>query len=139
MRPAAAAFLLLLTLPAVAADKLSPFTEVVFEDETPFVRFEGKWYELIELDGLKAERIVKFCKATYDRKWDRRFAEDLVEVLEKMGQRPGRHVRLLLAIRCLAQIFGDLYISSTVAYRGHLPVGFADSFPKNRARHSMDD
>jgi hypothetical protein len=96
MRPAAVAFLLLLTLPALAADKLSPFTEVVFEGDTPFVRFEGKWYELLELDGLKAERIVKFCKRTYDRKWDKRFAEDLVEVLEKMGQRPARSVRLVL-------------------------------------------
>ncbi|MHC4137954.1 MAG: S41 family peptidase [Planctomycetota bacterium] len=92
----AVAFLLLLTVPAVAADRLSPFTEVVFEGETPFVRFEGKWYELLELDGLKADRIIAFCKRTYDRKWDRRFAEDLVEVLEKMGQRPGRHVRLVL-------------------------------------------
>ena len=96
MRPAAIAFLLLLVVPAAAAEKLSPFTEVRFEGETPLVRFEGKWYELIELDGLKAARIVAFCKEKYDRKWDRRFAEDLVEVLEAMGQRPGRHVRLVL-------------------------------------------
>jgi len=96
MRPAVVAFLLLLVVPVSAAEKLSPFTEVLFERETPFVRYEGKWYELTELDGLKAARIVAFCKQKYGSKWKKRFAEDLVEVLEAMGRRPGRDVRLVL-------------------------------------------
>lgn len=96
MRPAVVAFLLLLPSPVLAAEKLSPFTEVVFEGETPFVRYEGKWYELLEFDGLEVARIVAFCKQRYDRKWDRRFAEDIVEVFEAMGKRPGRHVKLVL-------------------------------------------
>lgn len=101
MRRAAVAFLLLVPLfllssPVLAAEKLSPFTAVRFEGETPFVRYEGKWYELLEFDGLKVERLVKFCKQKYDRKWDRRFAEDIVEVFEAMGKRLGRHVELVL-------------------------------------------
>lgn len=96
MRPAVVVFLLLVLSPVLAAEKLSPFSEVVFEGETPFVRYEGKWYELLEFDGLEVERIVAFCKQRYDRKWDRRFAEDIVEVFEAMGKRLGRHVELVL-------------------------------------------
>jgi lipocalin len=71
MRPAVVAFLLLLLLfplPVLAAEKLSPFTEVVFEGETPFVRYEGKWYELLEFDGVNVARLVAFCKQRYNRK-----------------------------------------------------------------------
>ncbi len=91
-----AVVLFLLSASALGADKLSPFTEVVFEGETPFVRYEGKWYELLEFDGVEVARLVKFCKQRYDRKWDRRFAEDIVEVFEAMGKRLGRDVKLLL-------------------------------------------
>jgi C-terminal processing protease CtpA/Prc len=92
----AALILLLLANVAPAAETLSPFTAVEFEGDTPFVQYDGKWYELLELEGMKAGEIVGFCRKTWPGKWEKRFAEDLVEVLEKMGKRPGRSVRLSL-------------------------------------------
>ncbi|MHC4956560.1 MAG: S41 family peptidase, partial [Planctomycetota bacterium] len=78
------------------ADKLSPFTEVACEGETPYVRFAGEWYELLEMDGVAAKKIISFCKKRYGRDWERRFAEDLVEVLEGMGRKAGPTAKLKL-------------------------------------------
>jgi len=88
--------LLLLAVASTAAPKLSPFTAVEFDGETPLVRFEGKWYRLVQLDSIEAGKIVAFCKERYRGKWQRRFAEDLVEVLEAMGKQPGRTIALRL-------------------------------------------
>ncbi|MCC6153490.1 MAG: beta-lactamase family protein, partial [Candidatus Hydrogenedentes bacterium] len=38
--------------------------------------------------------IVEFCKRTYQDKWQKRFAEDLVEVMTAMGHAPGDTVKL---------------------------------------------
>jgi len=88
--------LLVLVAHAAAAPKLSPFTGVRFEGDTPHVRFEGKWYRLLELDNVEAKKIVAFCHERYRGKWEKRFAEDLVEVLEAMGKAPGPTVSLRL-------------------------------------------
>ncbi|MHC4933574.1 MAG: hypothetical protein ACYTGV_15435 [Planctomycetota bacterium] len=92
----AAVIVILLAGVAAAAEKLSPFTAVEFEGHTPFVQYDGKWYELLEMEGMKAGEIVGFCRKTWPGKWQKRFAEDLFEVLERMGKRPGRSVRLAL-------------------------------------------
>lgn len=77
-------------------EKLSPFTDVVAEGGRIIVEFSGKEYELLEIDGLETDAIIRFSRETYPRNWEKRFAEDLVEVLTRMGSRPGKTASLLL-------------------------------------------
>lgn len=74
----------------------APFTEVITDGDEARVRYVGKMYILIELDGLKTKDILRFARETYDRRWEKRFAEDLVEVLTRMGHKPGATVKLIL-------------------------------------------
>ena len=77
--------------------KLAPFSAVRWKDATPQVRVNSDtWYELLELNDLKASKIVAFSKKTYDNLWQKRFEEDLVEVLSRMGHKPGDTVKLKL-------------------------------------------
>ncbi len=85
-----------LTLFAQVPDKAAPFTAVKWSDEQPVVRVEGGWYELQSLNGIPIEEIVAFCKQEYDRKWQKRFSEDLVEVLQMMGKTPELDAELVL-------------------------------------------
>lgn len=76
--------------------KLSPFTQVSCHDDNAVVVFSGKRYELISIDGLPAIQILEFCHKTYAARWEKRFAEDLVEVLSGMGKTVGSSVNLVL-------------------------------------------
>ena len=97
--------LLALTLAGIAApalhaagfDKLSPFSMVRWQGEQPEVEVQGKWYRLIAIDGITTERILAFCKDRYPERWDKRFCEDLVEVLHGMRHPPGDAVSLEVA------------------------------------------
>ena len=87
----------ILFLLAVAAQdyaKLSPFEATRWKEDRPEVRVAGSWYALEALNGHAADRIVRFCKDTYGRRWQKRFDEDLVEVLSRMGHPPGKTVTL---------------------------------------------
>ena len=76
--------------------KVSPFAGVRWEEDEPVVKVGKKWYTLVSLDGIAAEKIVKFSKRTYEDKWQKRFEEDLVEVLEGMEHEPGDRVELVV-------------------------------------------
>jgi hypothetical protein len=76
--------------------KLSPFTEVRFEAEKTIVQFRGKTYELLALDDIASEKIVRASKDNFGQLWQKRFAEDLVEVLWLMGHHPKTEVSLQL-------------------------------------------
>ena len=76
--------------------KLSPFTKVSCHDDNAVVVFSGKRYELISIDELPAMQILEFCHKTYAARWEKRFAEDLVEVLSGMGKTVGSSVNLVL-------------------------------------------
>ena len=41
-------------------------------------------------------QILEFCHKTYAARWEKRFAEDLVEVLSGMGKTVGSSVNLVL-------------------------------------------
>ena len=66
------------------ATKLSPFTKVRFEGGKVMVTYLGLEYELEAVNGLPVPGILDFCKREYGEKWQRRFAEDLVPVLNNM-------------------------------------------------------
>ncbi len=81
---------------AQAPEKAAPFTAVKWENELPIVRINNEWYPLLKINDLDAKNIVDFCKKAYDSKYQKRFSEDLVEVLTGMGKPPGSSVKLTL-------------------------------------------
>ncbi len=76
--------------------KLSPFSAVRLNGETYEVKLETKWYKLVELHGLEAKIIFEHCKKVYPRNAEKRFAEDLVEVLDSLGHENVSEVDLVL-------------------------------------------
>jgi hypothetical protein len=74
--------------------KLSPFSAVRWKDSTPEVKVKDTWYELLAIDDTEAKDIVKFCKDKDDKHWQKRFEEDLVEMMAGMGHEPGERVTL---------------------------------------------
>jgi hypothetical protein len=66
--------------------KLSPFTSVKASTNSARVRFEGQDYDLVSINGLTTRQILNVCRKEYGDNWQKRFAEDLVEVLAAAGQ-----------------------------------------------------
>jgi hypothetical protein len=76
--------------------KVAPFTGVRWENNRPIVRVQGRWSPLIAIDGVPIDRIMEFAQREFSGKARQRFAEDLVELLSKMGQDPKWEVTLSL-------------------------------------------
>ena len=64
----------------------SPFTAVRWSGDTPEVEVGGTFYELVSVDGVESRELVEFCQYTYVGLWQKRFSEDLVEVLARFGR-----------------------------------------------------
>lgn len=89
--------LLMLMLSAAVAqryEKLAPFDGLRWNADTPEVQVNSTWYRLVSIDGTKQTEILTFCRKTWPGRWKKRFNEDLVEVLTKMGHPPGSTVDL---------------------------------------------
>lgn len=84
------------SLPSEAFPKKSPFAAVRWRDSEPEVRVGQEWFRLVSLDGIAADDILTFCRSSYEEKWRKRFEEDLVEVLIRMGHEPQDAVRLVV-------------------------------------------
>jgi hypothetical protein len=97
-----AAFLAGAHQPGTAQDKakryptLAPFSAVRWKESTPEVKVKDVWYELLAIDDTEAKDIVKFCKDKEEKLWQKRFEEDLVEMMTRMGHEPGEKVTLKL-------------------------------------------
>lgn len=65
--------------------KTSPFAAVRWQESQPEVKLGQEWFKLVSLNGVPASAIVTFSKQTYGDKWRKRFEEDLVELLTRMG------------------------------------------------------
>ncbi len=76
--------------------KASPFAAVRWEESQPEVQIGDAWFKLISMDDVPTSEIVAFCQRTYGDKWQKRFEEDLVEVLMIMGHAPGDEVTLVV-------------------------------------------
>ncbi|MDA8562991.1 beta-lactamase family protein [Mariniblastus sp.] len=83
-------------LPTEAFPKKSPFSAVRWQDSQPEVRLDQAWFKLVSLDGKPATEIVTFSQQTYGELWKKRFEEDLVELLSKMGHPPQDTVTLMV-------------------------------------------
>ncbi len=74
----------------------SPFAAVRWQDSEPEAQVGKERFQLVSLDGIATGDIVKFCQSTYEDKWRKRFEEDLVEVLFRMGHEPKETARLVV-------------------------------------------
>ncbi len=62
----------------------SPFDDLRWRGDEPEVRLGGRWYALLAIDHLQAGYVVGFCQQDGPA-WRKRFSEDLLEVLNLMG------------------------------------------------------
>ena len=93
-----ASFLLMTVLNApIDFDKAAPFTAVRWVDATTEVQVEGVWSGLQSIDGTPIDELLTFAKQSYFSRWQKRFSEDLVELLSLAGQPPGATVQLVLS------------------------------------------
>lgn len=76
--------------------RLSPFTEVHVEGAAARVKFDGQFYELVSIDGILTARLLAAARNQFGDLWEKRFVEDLVEVMDGLGSRPGPTVTLVL-------------------------------------------
>ncbi|MEL6110200.1 MAG: serine/threonine-protein kinase, partial [Planctomycetota bacterium] len=77
----------------------SPFTRVTHRSpETALVQFEGTEYELISIAEIKTAEVLRHCRSKYGDDWDKRFAEDLVEVLDGLGKKVVQTIALELRL-----------------------------------------
>jgi hypothetical protein len=81
---------------SVTYPKRAPFSGVRWQGNKPVVKIGEEWFMLVSLDRIPAEDIVAFSRWTYVDKWRKRFAEDLVEVLTRMGHPPRDTVTLVV-------------------------------------------
>jgi hypothetical protein len=65
--------------------KKSPFAAVRWQESQPEVRVGDEWFKLVSLDELPVSEIVAFSQRTCGDTWQKRFEEDLVELLTRMG------------------------------------------------------
>jgi len=72
--------------------KLSPFTDIRFRH--PEIKVNGAWYELTAINDIPVDQIINFTRQTYGGIWEKRFSEDLVQVLTEMGHPPANTVKL---------------------------------------------
>jgi hypothetical protein len=79
-------------------DQASPFTAVRWNGDEPVVQLDGQWYDLVSLDGLTKDEMLAYARKTYGDRWQKRFSEDLVELLRGMGHPPGVEVKLALRL-----------------------------------------
>ena len=74
--------------------KVAPFTDVRWEEDRPIVRVGEEWLPLLSLDGIPVDRIMAFARKEFGDLAHKRFAEDLPELLSKMGHDPQWDVTL---------------------------------------------
>lgn len=77
--------------------KRSPFDAIRWKEDKPEVRLGDEWFRLDSIDGVTAGEIVEYCDWAYFQKSRKRFEEDLVEVLTRMGHEPGDTVTLVVS------------------------------------------
>ena len=74
--------------------KVAPYTGVRWENDRPVVRVRESRSCLVSIDGLPVEGIMEFTQKEFGDNLRKRFAEDLVELLSKMGHDPEWEVAL---------------------------------------------
>lgn len=76
--------------------RASAFTDVRVEDGAVFVEFNNSSYQLISINGASTERLLKAARYHFGSLGEKRFIEDLPEVLGAMGMKESDTVDLVL-------------------------------------------
>jgi hypothetical protein len=76
--------------------KLAPYADIRWRNDLPEVMIDDAWYELRSINDIPVADIIKFAQDEFGDRWQKRFSEDLVEVMTKMGQPPKETVKLVL-------------------------------------------
>jgi hypothetical protein len=75
--------------------RVSPFVAVERSAATVIVTVPDQGeFELLAIDGAPIDEILTSCEVEFGEQCDKRFAEDIAEVLEGMGHAPGSTVDL---------------------------------------------
>lgn len=74
--------------------KVAPYTGVRWKDNRPTVQVQGRWVNLVSIDGIPIDRIMDFAEREFADKARKRFSEDLVYLLSLMGHNPEWEVTL---------------------------------------------
>lgn len=76
--------------------KLAPYAAIRWEQDQPIVQLNDEWLKLLSIDDLPVADIIAHSRRAYGNLWQKRFEEDLVELLAGMGHEPGSTVRLVV-------------------------------------------
>lgn len=90
-------------------EKASPFTAVKWEKDLPIVQFDNEWYYLEKLDRFSTNELIDFCKKQYGSKWQKRFSEDLVEVLSGLNDQDLSTVELQLSKNGISKSYTGIF------------------------------
>lgn len=74
--------------------KVAPFTGVRWENDRPTIQVRDNWSPLVSINGLPVDQIMEFAHKEFGTIAHKRFGEDLVELLSKMGHEPKWEVNL---------------------------------------------
>ena len=81
--------------------QLAPFQDIVWpqsNERPPLITLDGETYELLVINNLYIEDVVEFSLREYGDRWQKRIAEDLVQVLSEMDIPPGETVSILVRV-----------------------------------------
>ena len=80
-------------------EQRAPFAAVRQGDDGIEVRVEigGAWYQLVELDGLRADELVAESRRQHRARWFKRLSEDLGDIYAGMGRVLGPTAEVVLA------------------------------------------
>lgn len=106
--------------------KKSPFAAVRWQQSRPEVKVDGEWFKLVSLNELPVTEIVAFSQRTYGDKWQKRFEEDLVELLTGMGHPPQDTVKLVVQSLSTAETRTLVDVPMTTANRRAIRAAAAE-------------
>lgn len=112
--------------------RLAPYPAIRWSAEQPEVELDGAWFRLDAIDGSTSHDIVGFAKWKWPDIWQKRFEEDLVEVLTKMGKPPKTLVALdLVDLATQRKVHLDKVEMTEANRKAILLAAFARAEPKD--------
>ena len=67
-----------------------------WQESQPEVKVGDEWFKLVSLDELPPPRSWRSAGGPMENQWQKRFEEDLVELLTRMGHPPQDTVKLVV-------------------------------------------
>lgn len=78
------------------ADPAAPFQDIRFDDHGARILLDGAWFRWLAIDGISFDTLRAESLKRHGARWQKRIAEDLVELLADIGSPPGFQVMLRL-------------------------------------------